>query len=222
MHTLVRNCVATTWRARLSSSGVVGLITHKHQLCTVNLDVIKSLAEVCSKASKKLVIVHGAGSFGHMKAKEFRLAEGRIPELSQDSAIADVRNDMLNLNSVVVNELRSFGLDVQSYHLINGQREQVQIFLENYPFIMVSLLFTVMLSMTMQRIWVLSGDDLMLRYSIEIPDVERAVFAIGGVDGILRVPPVRAGPEDLIEVWNPKMSLKENMQQILMSLVELD
>ena len=29
----------------------------------------------------------------------------------------------------------------------------------------------------------------MLRYATEIPDVERAIFAIGGVDGILRVPP---------------------------------
>ena len=45
----------------------------------------------------------------------------------------------------------------------------------------------------------------MLRYSLEIPGVERAVFAIGGVDGILLVPPPRAGPEDLIEVWNPNM-----------------
>ena len=48
----------------------------------------------------------------------------------------------------------------------------------------------------------------MLRYSVEIPGVERAVFAIGGVDGILLVPPSRAGPEDLIEVWNPKMTFE--------------
>ena len=55
---------------------------------------------------------------------------------------------------------------------------------------------------------ILSGDDLMLRYSIEIPDVERAVFAIGGVDGILRVPPSKAGPDDLIEVWTPNMEFE--------------
>ena len=92
-----------------------GLITHKDKLCTVNLDTIRSLAEVCSKTSKKLVIVHGAGSFGHLKAKKFRLADGRISGLDQDSAVNDVRNDMMRLNSVVVSELRSFGLDVQSY-----------------------------------------------------------------------------------------------------------
>ena len=51
-----------------------GLITHKDQLCTVNSEVIESLAKVCADSSKRLVIVHGAGSFGHMKAKKFRLA----------------------------------------------------------------------------------------------------------------------------------------------------
>ena len=55
-----------------------GLITFKEQLCTVNIEVIDALAEVCSKTEKRLVIVHGAGSFGHMKAKKFRLSEGRI------------------------------------------------------------------------------------------------------------------------------------------------
>ena len=38
-----------------------------------------------------------------------------------------------------------------------------------------------------------------------MPNVERAVFAIGGVDGILKVPPSQAGPDDLIEVWYPEL-----------------
>ena len=38
--------------------------------------------------------------------------------------------------------------------------------------------------------------------------MERAVFAIGGVDGILRVPPSKAGPGDLIEEWNPSMEFE--------------
>ena len=47
-----------------------------------------------------------------------------------------------------------------------------------------------------------------MRYSKELDGVERAVFAIGGVDGILRVPPERAGPDDLIEVWNPDVEFE--------------
>lgn len=186
-----------------------GLITHKDQLCTINLEIIRSLAEVCSKTSKKLVIVHGAGSFGHLKAKKFKLAEGRIPGLDQDSAVNDVRNDMLELNSIVVNELRSFGLDVQSYPPHRWAKGTGADFTGELPLHQgVTVVYGDVVDDETMEFGILSGDDLMLRYSIEIPDVERAVFAIGGVDGILRVPPSKASPDDLIEVWAPNMEFE--------------
>ena len=92
-----------------------GLITHKDQLCTINQTVIDQLAKVCSQSGKKLVIVHGAGSFGHMKAKKYRLSEGRIEGLEQDDAVEEVRSDMIKLNQSVVNSLQSHGLSVKSY-----------------------------------------------------------------------------------------------------------
>ena len=186
-----------------------GLITHKDQLCTVNLEIIRSLAEVCSKTSKKLVIVHGAGSFGHLKAKKYKLAEGRISGLDQDSAVSDVRNDMLELNSIVVNELRSFGLDVQSYPPHRWAKGTGADFTGELPLHQgVTVVYGDVVEDETLEFGILSGDDLMLRYSIEIPDVERAVFAIGGVDGILRVPPSKASPDDLIEVWTPNMEFE--------------
>ena len=92
-----------------------GLITHKDKLCTINQTVIDALADVCKNSSKRLVIVHGAGSFGHMKAKQFRLAEGRVEGFNQDGAVSEVRNDMLELNQKVVSSLESRGLDVRSF-----------------------------------------------------------------------------------------------------------
>ena len=186
-----------------------GLITHKDKLCTVNLDTIRSLAEVCSKTSKKLVIVHGAGSFGHLKAKKFRLADGRISGLDQDSAVNDVRNDMMRLNSVVVSELRSFGLDVQSYSPHQWAKGTGADFTGKLPLHHgVTVVYGDVVDDDAKEFGILSGDDLMLRYSTEIAGVERAVFAIGGVDGILRVPPSKAGPDDLIEIWNPQMKFE--------------
>ena len=186
-----------------------GLITHKDKLCTVNLDTIRSLAEVCSKTSKKLVIVHGAGSFGHLKAKKFRLADGRISGLNQDSAVNDVRNDMMRLNSVVVSELRSFGLDVQSYSPHQWAKGTGADFTGKLPLHHgVTVVYGDVVDDDAKEFGILSGDDLMLRYSTEIAGVERAVFAIGGVDGILRVPPLKAGPDDLIEIWNPQMKFE--------------
>ena len=87
-----------------------GLITYKDKLCTANQDVIDSLAKICNNTSKNLVIIHGAGSFGHMKAKKHRLADGRIDGLGQDLAVDEVREDMLKLNQIVVSALRSHGL----------------------------------------------------------------------------------------------------------------
>lgn len=186
-----------------------GLITHKDQLCTVNLDVIDSLAKACSKSTKKLVIVHGAGSFGHMVAKKFRLAEGRVVGLDQDEAIERVRKDMIELNNHVLSSLQKYGLDAKTYspHLWAtgtgpGFKGELPVFDG------VTVVYGDVVDDLETDFGILSGDDIMLRYSTELPDVERAVFAIGGVDGILRVPPSKAGPDDLIETWSPDMEFE--------------
>ena len=186
-----------------------GLITHKDQLCTVNLDVIDSLAKACSKSTKKLVIVHGAGSFGHMMAKKFRLAEGRVAGLKQDEAIEKVRSDMIELNNHVLSSLQKYGLDAKTFspHLWAtgtgpGFKGELPIFDG------VTVVYGDVVEDSEKEFGILSGDDIMLRYSTELPNVERAIFAIGGVDGILRVPPSKAGPEDLIEIWSPDMEFE--------------
>ncbi len=186
-----------------------GLITHKDQLCTVNLDVIDSLAKACSKSTKKLVIVHGAGSFGHMVAKKFRLAEGRVAGLNQDEAIERVRKDMIDLNNYVLSSLQKYGLDAKTYSPHLWATGTGPNFKGELPvFDGVTVVYGDVVNDLETEFGILSGDDIMLRYSTELPDVERAVFAIGGVDGILRVPPSKAGPEDLIETWSPDMEFE--------------
>ena len=186
-----------------------GLITFKDQLCTVNQDVIDALAKACSQTDKRLVIVHGAGSFGHLKAKQFRLAEGRIDELSQDEAIYDVRSDMLTLNKFVMDSLAKHGVSAKSYPPHEWAKGTGPDFEGDLPvFDGVTVVFGDVVDDDKQGFGILSGDDLILRYATELPDVERAVFAIGGVDGILRVPPARATTEDLIEVWHPELEFE--------------
>ena len=186
-----------------------GLITHKDKLCTVNQSVIDSLADVCKKSNKKLVIVHGAGSFGHMKAKEFRLAEGRVAGISQDGAVSEVRNDMLQLNQKVVSSLESRGLDVKSFPPHKWAKGTGPNFSGKLPiYDGITVVYGDVVDDESSDFGILSGDDLMLRYATEIPGVERAIFAIGDVDGILRVPPSKAGPDDLIVEWNPSMEFE--------------
>ena len=72
------------------------------------MDTLANQLEACLSEGIDVVLVHGAGSFGHLKAKEFRLAEGRqsastVPStMSQDEAVEAVRNDMQELNHFVM------------------------------------------------------------------------------------------------------------------------
>ena len=88
-----------------------GLITDKENMCTPNLDVIDSLVDILSKIEKQIILVHGAGSFGHMKAKKARLAEGRLPDLNQDIFVHEVREDMLLLNKYLTDSIQRYDLD---------------------------------------------------------------------------------------------------------------
>ena len=59
---------------------------------------------------------------------------------------------------------------------------------------------------------ILSGDDLVVRLAVELPRVQRLVFAIKGVDGILRLPPDVAKDNDLIENWHPDIEFEGTHQ----------
>ena len=186
-----------------------GLITRKSNLCEANYGVIDSLSEICIRSDKNLVIIHGAGSFGHLKAKKYRLAEGDISGIDQNTGVKEVRNDMLELNSIVVNSLQNHGLSVMTYPPHKWATGTGPNFSGELPVHEgITVVYGDVVDDGEKGFGILSGDDLMFRYATELPDVKRAVFAIGGVDGILRVPPEHAKPEDLIEVWSPQMEFE--------------
>ena len=59
-----------------------GLITNKAKLCTPDLAIIEQLVAVvkrCLESGLQVIVVHGAGSFGHLRAKYWRLNEGLLP-----------------------------------------------------------------------------------------------------------------------------------------------
>ena len=125
---------------------------------------------------------------------------------SQTEAVEQVRSDMLTLNSIVVSELEKFNLNVQSHppHAwarnlgpnFDGSLEDFYLRQSEpsftYPLVMLLTL------MENDRFGILSGDDLVARLSLELPDIESLIFAMGGVDGLLRVPPHVASEDDLI------------------------
>ncbi len=211
-----------------------GLITNKSSLCTPDLGIIEQLAQTisdCQEHEIDVILVHGAGSFGHLRAKHWRLNEGYLPHIqfekdekcgTQQEAVHAVRQEMLDLNAHVCHALEQKNLTpvVHPPHLwvqntgpeflgnLNRfhQQSQGQIHVTFGDVVEVE---------GEQQFGILSGDDLVVRLAVELPAVKRLVFAIKGVDGLLRVPPEQATNDDLIKNWSPEIEFKGTHQSTI-------
>ena len=57
------------------------MITFKDQECQANfqhIDQISEAVKVLKVKNYDVIVIHGAGSFGHLKAKRWRLQQGKI------------------------------------------------------------------------------------------------------------------------------------------------
>ena len=186
-----------------------GLITDKENICTPNLASIDSLCKTIAKIDRKIILIHGAGSYGHMKSKKARLSEGRIIDLDQDDAVSEVRFDMLELNKLVLSCLSKYGLQAECFPPRDWAIGTGSNFVGNLPVSEhITVTFGDVVSDEEQEFGILSGDDLMYRYATELEDVDCVIFAMGGVDGLLRVPPEVATEDDLFSIWSPAMKFE--------------
>lgn len=85
------------------------VITDKSRLRTFREETCRRLADEMRGHDGSLVVVHGAGSFGHIIAKEHRLNEGFIDE-SQLHPVAIVQRDVRELNTRVLEALIDGGV----------------------------------------------------------------------------------------------------------------
>lgn len=202
------------------------LITKKDEECIAQVDVIRDLCAVVHSLSQddiQVIIVHGAGSFGHLKAKRWRLNEGYLPDFrvsdnssrSQIEAVQMVRDDMLSLNRIIVSELERLDFSVHSHPPHTWARNVGPNFsgsLDRFSEInpkTVHVTFGDVVEVDGERQFgILSGDDLVVRLSMELENVDSLVFAMGGVDGLLRVPPHIAKDTDLITEWSPDVEFE--------------
>ncbi|MDR0888024.1 MAG: isopentenyl phosphate kinase family protein [Candidatus Methanoplasma sp.] len=83
------------------------VITDKTQYGTFNKETVSRLCGEIKKSGQDVIIVHGAGSFGHVIAKEFSLQNGSTGDPKQTFAATKVQYDVRNLNSMVIAELLS-------------------------------------------------------------------------------------------------------------------
>jgi len=85
------------------------VITDKTRYHTVRMDVLERLCGEIAASGKKVAIVHGAGSFGHIIAHKYDLVNG-LKNDAQITAVAAVSRDMRELNLMVLNSLIDAGI----------------------------------------------------------------------------------------------------------------
>lgn len=85
------------------------VITDKSEYRKFNRECVSRLCREIKESGESVIIVHGAGSFGHVLAKKYDLNGGyKNPE--QIPAVAQVCYDVRELNSMIVKELNETGL----------------------------------------------------------------------------------------------------------------
>jgi isopentenyl phosphate kinase len=170
---------------------------------------MKKLAEsvrILVDNGHSVIVVHGAGSFGHLLAREGRINEGRIQSINQDEIILQIQSDMDQLNLFVADSLINQGLIVKNHpprtFVINNGPQFIADLQRFHTPNCVHITFGDVVSCDDEREFgILSGDDMMLRLSTELPDVTHAIFALGDVPGLMSAPPDYSNSQ-LIPVWN--------------------
>jgi len=181
------------------------VVTFKKTPMAPNIKAIRRLAEEVSLAgSRKLVIIHGGGSYGHPLAKEHDIVSG-YSSPRQLVGFSKTHQAMINLNSIIIEAFLDSGVPVVSIapssfivtddrRIVNIDFNLIKRFIES-DFIPV-LYGDAVLDIS-RRFTILSGDQLSVRLAIELK-VERLLFGVD-VDGVYTANPNLAPDAKLIE-----------------------
>ncbi len=85
------------------------VITDKSEYRAFDAPGVAMLCKEIKDSGKDVIVVHGAGSFGHILAKEHGINDGHRDE-SQIPAVAEICRDVRELNNMVVSKLIGAGL----------------------------------------------------------------------------------------------------------------
>jgi len=198
-----------------------GLITDKSLYRQVRLDRIDAVSAVIKElkdSGYSVIIVHGAGSFGHLEARKWKISEGYNRDISKEqaNAVTRIRSDMDDLNEYVVKSLMNAGVECEVMpprKWATGVGVEFQGDLDSFvrdSALPVPITFgDVVDTADDARFGILSGDHIMVRLGCEVPDVSACIFLLGDVDGLMDRPPNEPGAM-LLETWKLDEGLSES------------
>ena len=170
------------------------VITHKDRYRAFNQEATDRLTSEIVRSGKEVIIVHGAGSFGHILAKKYQLHKGYIDK-KQVQGISKVMLDVRDLNLRVMRSLDKSGLPASSippsacammkdgmlYHM------EMSAFQNHINLGITPVTFGDVVPDKTRRFGICSGDQLMMLLAQEFKP-ERIIFC-ADVDGIFTSDP---------------------------------
>jgi isopentenyl phosphate kinase len=175
------------------------LITDKANICVPNFKNIEKLCLMVSEIielGKKIIIVHGAGSYGHIKAEKWNLNSGidYDNQINQLNAVQIVRDDMEELNKIIISELNKNSIDAITYKphengLGLGTEYKFSTFFDKILDLKkVPVTYGDVVNTNCEKKFgILSGDDICEILSKKYK-ISHVIFAIAGADGIIDNP----------------------------------
>ena len=147
------------------------VITDKYSnVPSINNNNLKKIGKLINSSESQVIIVHGAGSFGHPAAKKYKLSEGLIDGLQQDEGIEIARKKVRELNDIFCGILNDNGVETETIipsekMFTNGSEEITNFSKEEFDKILVKgktpITFGDVTNDVEQGINILSGDVLM-------------------------------------------------------------
>ena len=180
------------------------VITDKSRYRTFNADRVRRLCKEIRDSGEKVIVVHGAGSFGHVLAKENNLNDG-FKDASQIPAVAQVCYDMRDLNGMIVKELNDAGLPAVSVPTGSCFMMKNRKLIIDDPSVLKSMfekgimpvMFGDVVMDSELGFAICSGDQIMERLK-EIFDPSRVIF-VSDIDGLYDKDPKNNRDAKLIE-----------------------
>ncbi|HNU35784.1 MAG TPA: isopentenyl phosphate kinase [Methanomassiliicoccales archaeon] len=186
------------------------VITDKGRYRTFDPDTAGRLAREIARAGEDVVLVHGAGSFGHMLAKEHRLHLG-VTEGSQLLGASMVMSDVRELDLEICRRMSANGLravplpPASCASMRDGQlhRLDLDVFRSYLKLGMVPVTFGDVVRDEVRGLSICSGDQLMAALAREFRPGK--VIFVTDVDGVFTADPTQDPRAKLIGTVDQKV-----------------
>ena len=188
------------------------LITKKNSdIPKINIDNLEEIGKLLNNDKYDLIIVHGAGSFGHPIAEKFNLIDGLDESLEQKESIKEIRHQMKELNQILCKIIESQGIKTKAIIPSESMRTRGAKHISKFPKKIfdkairegnIPITFGDVTEDELQGINVLSGDVIMM----ELARIYRPAFSVFIMDypGVMDSNP-RLKDSNIIPIVDSKM-----------------